>query len=182
MSTNVPPPTGAAGPPQAPVAVQQTTVVQMGTHKNVALAVILAFLFGPLGMLYATVAGGIVMLFVNIVVAALTLGLGLFLTIPLGMAWAGIAASSHNAKLGIVATQQAVGSPAAAKPTPPPVAAQQLPATVTEQTAANPGAEEEVTVVLKSSNSTKASCTSCGSDINPRARFCSACGQAQATT
>src|SRR4051795_2137743 len=120
MNANVPPPQGGfSGAPTAPAAVQQTTVIQMGTHKNVGLAVLLAFLFGPLGMLYATIAGGIVMFFVNIVVAALTLGLGLFVTIPLGMLWAGLAASSHNGGLQAVATQQTAGSQVAAPATVP---------------------------------------------------------------
>ncbi|MBW3600501.1 MAG: hypothetical protein KY475_24960 [Planctomycetes bacterium] len=57
-------------PPPPPYAAPVTNVVvQQGVYqaaparvygeaKNVALAVMLAFLFGPLGMLYATVTGG----------------------------------------------------------------------------------------------------------------------------
>jgi|GEM_PF-878716 len=124
MNPNVPPQGGFNEAPATPVAVQQTTVIQMSAHKNVGLAVLLAFLFGPLGMLYATITGGIVMFFVNIVVAVLTLGLGLFLTIPLGMLWAGMAANSHNKGLQAVASQQAVGGPMATPtPTPAPAAA-----------------------------------------------------------
>jgi Protein of unknown function (DUF2510) len=219
MSTNGPPQGGFSGAPPAPVAVQQTTVIQMGTHKNVVGAVVLAFLFGPLGMLYATVTGGVVMFFVNIVVAFLTLGLGLFFTIPLGMLWAGIAASSHNKQLQAVATQQATSGQVAApagppaawhddpngsgrlrfhdgtrwtdnyadkpgqpsdEPAQPAAASKQLPGAAKEPAvAAEVIDEEDVTVVLKSGDPAKASCTSCGHGIDPQARFCSACGQAQ---
>jgi hypothetical protein len=175
MSTDAPPPGGFSGVPPAPI-IQQTTVIQVGSHKNVAGAVVLAFLFGPLGMLYATISGGIVMFFVNIVVAFLTLGLGLFFTIPLGMLWAGMAASSHNKQLQAVATVQASGQMPAP---PPPAAPGPLPATAEAPPPPVKVEEEEVTVVLKSADPAKASCTSCGHDINPRARFCSACGQAQ---
>lgn len=182
MSSNGPPRDGFSGaPPAAPAAVQQTTVVQMGGHKNVGLAVLLAFLFGPLGMLYATVAGAIVMFFVNIVVAVLTLGLGLFITFPLGILWAGLAASSHNKRLQVVSTQAVAGQPAysAAPPATPP-AEQLLPAVPRPEAAtAVEQSDEEVTVVLKSAAPPGASCGSCGHEINPQAQFCSSCGAAQ---
>jgi hypothetical protein len=216
---DAPPQGGFSAAPPPPVAVQQTTVIQMGTHKNVAGAVALAFLFGPLGMLYATITGGIVMFFVNIVVAFLTLGLGLFFTIPLGMVWAGMAASSRNKQLQTIATVQATGGQTPASTGPPaawhddpagsgrlrfhdgarwtdhyadkpnqpiaeptePVTSEQLPAATKEPAPATVAEEEDVTVVLKPA-SPKASCTSCGHEIDPQARFCSACGQSQATT
>jgi hypothetical protein len=88
-----------------PVAVQQTTVINVGSSKSVAGAVVLALFFGPLGMLYATVVGALVMFFVNIFVAFFTLGLGLIFTIPLGAVWAGVAASNHNKQFGSMSTQ-----------------------------------------------------------------------------
>lgn len=115
MNSSVPPPDGAGGTPQI---VQQTTVIQMDGRKNVGLAILLAFLFGPLGMLYATIPGAIIMFFVNIVVAVLTLGLGLFITIPIGVLWAGLAANSHNTRLQAVTAQTTVGQPAAAAVAP----------------------------------------------------------------
>jgi len=74
------------------------TVVVTST-KNVGLAIILAILFGPLGMLYSTVMGGIIMIFVNLIVGFLTLGLGLIVTWPICVIWAGVAANSYNKKL-----------------------------------------------------------------------------------
>lgn len=104
---------GVGGAP--PVAVQQTTVINVGSPKSVAGAVVLALLFGPLGMLYATVVGALVMFFVNIFVAFFTLGLGLIFTIPLGAVWAGVAASNQNKRLGAMSTQAV----AAVHPHPP---------------------------------------------------------------
>lgn len=98
----------AGGAP--PVAVQQTTVIHVGSHKSVAGAVVLALLFGPLGMLYATVVGALVMFFVNILVVIATLGLGLILTVPIGAVWAGVAASNHNKQLGSMTAQAVVAA------------------------------------------------------------------------
>jgi hypothetical protein len=199
MNTNEPPQSGPGGAPPAPVAMQQTTVVHVGTQKSVVGAVLLAFFFGPLGMLYATVPGAIVMFFVNLIVGVPTLGLGLFVTIPVGALWAGLAANSQNKRLQAVSAQQVAtgqaapaATPQAAPPVVPPVAPPAGPPAAPPQPlpppAREPAAvtdvieedEEEVDVVLKSTDPAKASCKSCGHEIDPRARFCSACGTAQA--
>ena len=79
-----------------------TTVIVGGASKSVGVALLLTFFFGPLGMLYSTVAGAVVMLFVNIVVGLVTYGFGLFLTWPICMIWAATAASSHNSRASTV--------------------------------------------------------------------------------
>ena len=66
-----------------PMSVQQTTVIQVGSQKSVAGAVLLALFFGPLGMIYATVVGALVMFVISILVAIATLGLGLLITTPI---------------------------------------------------------------------------------------------------
>lgn len=76
--------------------VQKVILVK---QKSMAMVIILAILFGPLGMLYSTVSGGVVMLIVNIVVGLFTLGFGLFLTWPICVVWAAVAANSHNKKI-----------------------------------------------------------------------------------
>lgn len=78
--------------------VKPNNVVVTST-KNVGIAIILSVLFGPLGMLYATVIGGVIMIFVNLVVGILTFGFGLLLTWPIGIVWAVIATNSYNKKL-----------------------------------------------------------------------------------
>lgn len=67
-------------------------------EKNVAVAALLGFFFGPIGMIYATGIGALVMFGVNIVIGILTFGLGLFLTWPVCAIWAGVAAGNHNAR------------------------------------------------------------------------------------
>ena len=195
MNAHEPPQVGARGAPPAPAVVQQTTVIQVGAEKSVGLAVLLAFLFGPLGMLYATVPGAIVMFFVNIIVAIVTLGLGLFLTLPIGILWAGLAASSKNKQLQAISAQQVTGGQATPAPTSaphptPPVASPAAPPASPPSLPAVPGSaagttqqgdEEEVTVTLKSAASTEAGCPACGAEVSAGAKFCSSCGTAQAT-
>jgi hypothetical protein len=74
-------------------------VVVVSPTKNVGVAILLTVLFGPLGMLYSTIVGAIVMLVITLVVGALTLGIGLLLTWPLCIIWGALAASSYNKKL-----------------------------------------------------------------------------------
>jgi hypothetical protein len=97
-------------PPPSPVAVQQTTVIQVAAQKSVVGAVLLAFFFGPLGMLYVTVPGALIMFVISFFVAFATLGLGLLITLPICAIWAGFAASSHNNRMQALSTQQAIAS------------------------------------------------------------------------
>lgn len=75
--------------------VQQTIVVG-GKQKSVGTAFLLAFLFGPLGLLYASVTGGIVMFLLGIVIGIVTFGLGLILVWIGSIIWAVVAASNAN--------------------------------------------------------------------------------------
>jgi len=77
-------------------ATQQIIVT---STKSVAISLILTFLFGALGMLYSTIWGAIIMIVVSIIVAAVTLGMGLFLVWPICMIWGALAAASYNKKL-----------------------------------------------------------------------------------
>ena len=63
------------------------------------LAVVLGVAFGPLGLLYSTMSGAIIMFIVSIVIGLMTLGFVLFLTWPVCGLWAFVATKSHNAKL-----------------------------------------------------------------------------------
>ncbi len=67
--------------------------------KSVPVAFLLAFFFGPLGMLYADVKGSLIMIAVSLVVGVLTLGMGLIITWPVTVVWATVAASNYNKKL-----------------------------------------------------------------------------------
>lgn len=74
-------------------------IVLLAPQKSAGVAVLLSILFGPLGMLYSTVLGGLIMLVVSLLVAVVTLGFGLVLTWPICVIWAAIAANSHNRRV-----------------------------------------------------------------------------------
>lgn len=73
------------------------TVVVATPKKSVGLSVVLALLFGPLGMLYVTVSGAVVMFFVSLVLGMITLGFGLPLAWIGCVIWALKAAEKANA-------------------------------------------------------------------------------------
>lgn len=78
--------------------IQQKTIIVNQHRKSVALSLVLTFFFGPLGMFYSTITGGIIMFFVTLVVGIFTLGFGLIFVWPIQMIWAAIAASNYNSK------------------------------------------------------------------------------------
>jgi hypothetical protein len=71
--------------------------------KSAVLAFVLTFFFGPFGMLYSTVAGGLVMLLVDIILVPLTFGLILPILWPIQLVWAVVAANNANRAGGGVA-------------------------------------------------------------------------------
>lgn len=74
-------------------------IMFLAQKKSMGVALILSFLFGPLGLLYSSVVGGVVMIVVSLLVALVTLGFGLIITWPICMIWAAVATNSHNKKL-----------------------------------------------------------------------------------
>lgn len=64
--------------------------------KSVGASLILTFLFGPLGMLYSTVPGAIVMFILYIIIGLITLGWGIFFLHPITMIWGAVAVSNYN--------------------------------------------------------------------------------------
>jgi len=77
----------------------QQTVIIVGQRKSVGIAFLLAFLFGPLGLFYASVVGGIVMFFLGILIAIVTFGFGLIFVWLACIIWAIIAANNANKKM-----------------------------------------------------------------------------------
>lgn len=100
-------PPGRAHEPQYPsqsymYPPQQVVNVSVSPAKNPGTAALLAGLFGPLGMLYSTVPGALVMFCVNLLIlvfGVLTFGAGLFLGIFSwigGIIWAYQAANQES--------------------------------------------------------------------------------------
>jgi hypothetical protein len=67
-----------------------------GGPKSPVLAFVLTFFFGPIGMLYSTVVGALVMFVVGLVVVPLTFGLALPLLWPIQLVWAVVAANNAS--------------------------------------------------------------------------------------
>lgn len=84
---------------QSPNPQYHQTVVIVGKQKSVGVAFILAFFFGPLGLLYASVTGGIVMFILGAIISIVTLGFGLILVWIICIIWAVVAANNANSKI-----------------------------------------------------------------------------------
>jgi ABC-type bacteriocin/lantibiotic exporter with double-glycine peptidase domain len=72
----------------------QTIIIK--TQKSPGTAAILAFFFGPLGMLYATLSGAIIMFVITGIIAVFTLGFGLLITNPICAIWAYVKVKNEN--------------------------------------------------------------------------------------
>jgi hypothetical protein len=83
----------------------QKQIIIVKSEKSVGLACALAFFFGPIGLLYSTPKGAIIMFFVNCFVGLFTLGFGLILTWPICAVWGWNAASKHNKQLHAAASK-----------------------------------------------------------------------------
>ena len=73
----------------------------MPNRKSVILALVLTFFFGPIGMLYSTVVGAIVMAVLYVVIGIPTLGWGLAVLHPIAIVWGVWAAHNQNQRSGI---------------------------------------------------------------------------------
>lgn len=77
--------------------VQVAAPVMLRPPKSVGLAVCLGLLFGPFGLFYASVVGGIIMLVGGVIATVATMGVAApFVWIACAV-WGGIAASNYNA-------------------------------------------------------------------------------------
>jgi hypothetical protein len=74
----------------------QQTVVLVGKQKSVGAAFLLAFLFRPMGLLYASVMGGIVMMILAVVIGVITFGFALIPIWIVSVIWAVVAANQAN--------------------------------------------------------------------------------------
>lgn len=67
--------------------------------KSQGLGLLLTFLLGPIGLLYATTLGGLILAPLDFVIGIFTFGIGALVTWPLAILWSIIAISLHNHKL-----------------------------------------------------------------------------------
>ena len=95
------------------------TAVIVEKQKSVVAAFLLAFLFGPLGLLYASATAGLVMLVLGAVIAVVTVGFGLIFVWIGSVICALVAVNRANARIAGAAGTQA-GTPVRAAAEPPP--------------------------------------------------------------
>ena len=74
------------------------TVIVAST-KSVLLSLVLTFILGPLGMLYSTILGAIVMIILSVPAFIITLGHPAFLIWPISMIWGAWATHRYNQRL-----------------------------------------------------------------------------------
>ncbi len=82
-----------------PDSTSTTNFIAVGKEKSMVVALILTFLFGPLGLLYATVPGALILLVLTIVIGFFTLGIGFIVGWLASMIWAVISVNSNNSKI-----------------------------------------------------------------------------------
>jgi hypothetical protein len=70
--------------------------------KSMGRAFVLTSLFGPLGLLYATLEGALVMLAAGFALALFTLAYSILIVWPVSIIWACRAVRAHNRKMRFV--------------------------------------------------------------------------------
>ena len=83
-------------PTPQPVVQVVPSYVVLRPPKSVGVAILLTVLFGPLGMLYSTVPGALVMILVSLVLGVMTAGISFFITWPICIIWGALAVDSYN--------------------------------------------------------------------------------------
>ena len=74
-------------------------VIVVAQPKSIGISMLLTCLLGPVGMLYSSIPGAIIMGIITLIVGIGTLGFGLIITWPICIIWSAIAANSYNNKL-----------------------------------------------------------------------------------
>lgn len=77
----------------------QVTVTLVEGRKSLGLALVLSFLFGPLGVLYVSALWGVLMIVLGAIVGALSFGIGPLLNWPLSMIAAATLVFVKNSRL-----------------------------------------------------------------------------------
>jgi len=81
------------------IATSASSALYQSQKKSVFIAIVLAFFFPVLGMLYSTVLGAIVMFLLTSVLGIVTGGFALLILLPLSWLWAGLAVRRRNLML-----------------------------------------------------------------------------------
>lgn len=74
-------------------------IVVVGAQKSLGASILLTLFFGPLGLMYSTLTGGLIMLVLSVIIGIFTLGFGLIFTQIICVIWGIVAVNSHNSKM-----------------------------------------------------------------------------------
>lgn len=74
------------------------TIIVVNKQKSAAIAILLTIFFGPLGLLYSSVIGGVVMIILGLVIGLITFGIGLVVVWVGSIIWAAVAVAMINKK------------------------------------------------------------------------------------
>jgi hypothetical protein len=67
--------------------------------KRMSVALLLTFIFGPIGMFYSTIAGAIIMLVISLVIGISFFDVELLIIWPIQLIWTAIAINSYNKRI-----------------------------------------------------------------------------------
>lgn len=147
-------------------------VVVVSATKSMGISIILTFLFGPLGMLYSTIPGAIIMAILSVIIGVLTFGFGFLLTWPICIIWGAVATSSYNKTLLADAARHAS----------PPLAQERIaPRSETSDTTFDAGAEQvprsDSSDIAFDAGAEQKQCPACAEVIRLQALKCKHCGE-----
>jgi hypothetical protein len=89
----------ASSPPPPPIVINNNNNIvnpYPRSRKSMGAALLLTFFFGPLGLFYASITGGVIMTILSIIVLPLTLFAGSVGVWPICMIWAAISVNDYN--------------------------------------------------------------------------------------
>jgi hypothetical protein len=67
--------------------------------KSMGTSLLLTFLFGPIGMIYSTISGALIMLVLLLLISIYAFGIWLLIIWPIQLIWAAIAVNSYNKRV-----------------------------------------------------------------------------------
>lgn len=71
-------------------------LIRARNGKSLGLAFLLTLVFGPVGLFYSSIVGGIFMVTIAIIIALVTMSWGFLLTWPLSIVWGVVATIAHE--------------------------------------------------------------------------------------
>ncbi len=74
-------------------------VIVVTPTKSMGISILLTFFFGPLGMIYSTIWGAIIMTVISLIVGLVTFGWGCLVTWPICIIWGAMSTNTYNKQL-----------------------------------------------------------------------------------